>query len=45
MVRYAADNDQRSSKYDDLLAAEDKAMKSKKGKKSKKIPINEYASA
>lgn len=31
MVRYAADNDQRSSKYDDLLAAEDKAMKSKKG--------------
>ena len=41
MVRYAADNDQRSSKYDDLLAAEDKAMKSKKGKKSKKSPINE----
>merc|ERR1712055_416925 len=31
VVRYAADNDQRSSKYDDLLAAEDKAMKSKKG--------------
>merc|ERR1719347_138786 len=31
VVRYAADNDQRSSKYDDLLAAEDKALKSKKG--------------
>ena len=33
MVRYAADNDQRSSKYDDLLAAEDKALKSKKGER------------
>ena len=31
-MRYAADNDQRSSKYDDLLAAEDKAQKSNKGK-------------
>lgn len=31
VVRYSADNDQRSSKYDDLLAAEDKAIKSKKG--------------
>ena len=31
-VRYSADNDQRSSKYDDLLAAEDKALKSNKGK-------------
>ena len=31
-VRYSADNDQRSSKYDDLLAAEDKAQKSNKGK-------------
>ena len=30
-MRYAADNDQRSSKYDDLLAAEDKAQKSNKG--------------
>ena len=33
VVRYAADNDQRSSKYDDLLAAEDKAQKSNKGTK------------
>ena len=32
VVRYSADNDQRSSKYDDLLAAEDKAQKSNKGK-------------
>ena len=31
VVRYAADNDQRSSKYDDLLAAEEKAKKSSKG--------------
>ena len=31
-VRYSADNDQRSSKYDDLLAAEDKAQKSNKGR-------------
>ena len=31
VVRYAADNDQRSSKYDDLLSAEDKAKKSSKG--------------
>lgn len=31
VVRYSADNDQRSSKYDDLLAAEDKAIKSNKG--------------
>jgi len=31
VVRYSADNDQRSSKYDDLLAAEDKAKKSSKG--------------
>merc|ERR1712141_553851 len=36
VVRYAADNDQRSSKYDDLLAAEDKAIKSKKGMHGKK---------
>ena len=27
VVRYAADNDQRSSHYDDLLAAEEKASK------------------
>merc|ERR1711981_16015 len=36
VVRYSADNDQRSSKYDDLLAAEDKAIKSKKGMHGKK---------
>merc|ERR1711981_511148 len=36
VVRYAADNDQRSSKYDDLLAAEDKAQKSNKGMHGKK---------
>jgi len=35
-VRYSADNDQRSSKYDDLLAAEDKAQKSNKGMHGKK---------
>lgn len=27
VVRYSADNDQRSSHYDDLLAAEEKASK------------------
>ncbi len=36
VVRYAADNDQRSSHYDDLLAAEDKAIKSTKGMHDKK---------
>jgi len=35
-VRYSADNDQRSSVYDDLLAAEDKALKSNKGMHVKK---------
>lgn len=36
VVRYAADNDQRSSHYDDLLGAEDKAIKSSKGMHNKK---------
>lgn len=36
VVRYSADNDQRSSHYDDLLAAEDKAIKSNKGMHDKK---------
>ncbi|CAB4064975.1 SND1 [Lepeophtheirus salmonis] len=36
VVRYSADNDQRSSHYDDLLAAEDKALKSNKGLHDKK---------
>jgi staphylococcal nuclease domain-containing protein 1 len=36
VVRYSADNDQRSSHYDDLLAAEDKAIKSSKGMHDKK---------
>ncbi len=36
VVRYSADNDQRSSQYDDLLAAEDKAIKSTRGLHSKK---------
>merc|ERR1711936_464517 len=38
-VRYSADNDQRSSKYDDLLAAEDKAQKSNKGMHGKKTKL------
>lgn len=36
VVRYRADDDQRSSKYDDLLAAETKAIKSQVGMHSKK---------
>ena len=36
VVRYSADNDQRSSKYDELLQAEDKAEKSLKGLHDKK---------
>lgn len=44
VVRYAADNDQRSSAYDDLLAAEDKAIKSTKGMHDKKnIPTRRIA--
>jgi staphylococcal nuclease domain-containing protein 1 len=36
VVRYSADNDQRSGHYDDLLSAEDKAKKSSKGMHSSK---------
>jgi len=36
VVRYAADNDQRSSRYDELLQAEDKAIKTLKGLHDKK---------
>ncbi len=36
IFRYSADNDRRSSHYDDLLAAEDKAIKSAKGLHDKK---------
>jgi len=36
VVRYAADNDQRSSRYDELMQAEDKAIKSAKGLHDKK---------
>lgn len=36
VVRYAADNDQRSSRYDELMQAEDKAIKSMKGLHDKK---------
>ena len=44
VVRYAADNDQRSSHYDDLLAAEDKAVKSSKGVHDKKnVPSRRIA--
>ncbi len=44
VVRYAADNDQRSSHYDDLLAAEDKAIKTTKGLHDKKnIPSRRIA--
>eukprot|EP00088_Acartia_fossae_P009398 TRINITY_DN1454_c0_g2_i3.p1 TRINITY_DN1454_c0_g2~~TRINITY_DN1454_c0_g2_i3.p1 ORF type:complete len:902 (-),score=331.27 TRINITY_DN1454_c0_g2_i3:535-3240(-) len=39
-VRYAADNDQRSSKYDELMQAEDKAIKSGKGMHDKKNKSN-----
>ena len=41
VVRYAAGNDQRSSKYDDLLAAEEKALKTGKGLHDKKnVPVH-----
>ncbi len=44
VVRYAANNDQRSSHYDDLLSAEDKAKKSSKGLHSaKNIPSRRIA--
>jgi len=36
VVRYAADNDQRSSRYDELMSAEDKAIKTTKGLHDKK---------
>ena len=36
LLRYSADNDRRSSHYDDLLASEDKAIKSAKGLHDKK---------
>lgn len=36
VVRYRQDDDQRSSHYDDLLAAETKAIKSQKGVHAKK---------
>lgn len=36
VVRYSADNDQRSSRYDELLQAEDKAIKTAKGLHDKK---------
>jgi hypothetical protein len=42
--RYSADNDRRSSQYDLLLAAEDKAIKSTKGMHDKKnIPSRRIA--
>lgn len=41
VVRYAADNDQRSQNYDDLLQAEEKAKKSNQGLHDKKnIPTH-----
>lgn len=44
VVRYSADNDQRSSHYDDLLAAEDKAIKGSKGLHDKKnVPTRRIA--
>ncbi|GAB6033374.1 hypothetical protein CHUAL_013139 [Chamberlinius hualienensis] len=44
IVRYRQDDDQRSSRYDDLLAAESKAIKSGKGMHSKQeIPIHRVA--
>ncbi len=44
VVRYSADNDQRSSHYDDLLAAEEKASKSTKGLHDKKnVPARRIA--
>jgi len=36
VVRYSADNDQRSSRYDELMQAEDKAIKSLNGMHDKK---------
>jgi staphylococcal nuclease domain-containing protein 1 len=44
VVRYSADNDRRSACYDDLLAAEDKALKSLKGLHDlKNIPARRIA--
>lgn len=44
VVRYAADNDRRSSHYDDLLAAEDKAIKGLKGlHDTKNVPSRRIA--
>jgi len=40
VVRYAADNDQRSSRYDELMQAEDHAIKSSKGLHSKNKPTH-----
>lgn len=36
VIKYRADDDQRSSHYDDLLSAENKALKSQKGIHGKK---------
>ena len=38
MIRYKQDDDQRSSKYDDLLAAESRAQKKNAGVHSNKEP-------
>lgn len=44
IFRYSADNDRRSSQYDLLLSAEDKAIKSMKGMHDKKnIPTRRIA--
>ena len=44
VVRYSASNDQRSSHYDELLSAEDKAKKSAKGMHStKNVPVRRIA--
>lgn len=44
VVRYRQDDDQRSSHYDELLTAENKAQKSQKGIHAKKdIPIHRVA--
>uniref|UniRef100_T1J5F9 Staphylococcal nuclease domain-containing protein 1 n=1 Tax=Strigamia maritima TaxID=126957 RepID=T1J5F9_STRMM len=44
VIRYRMDDDKRSSRYDDLLIAEEKAMKSKKGIHSgKELPKNRVA--
>ena len=44
VIRYRQDDDQRSSKYDDLLAAEARASKNSKGLHSKKeVPLHRVA--